>query len=258
MAKINRTVKRALDILQLLQTQKKPLTITEISGLLDIPATSAFDIVQTLLSEGFVEQAEAGRKAYEIGAKTFEVGASYLRNTDTVQIVSPYVRELMQVSNSTAFFAIQHGYQIIYLYKSEAPTFLRTTAELGSRRNMYSTGLGKAILACYDENRIREIFFDSPIEAYTPNTITDIDPLLDDLHAIHERGYAIDNQESDLNIICVACAIRDYTGSPAGAISIASMASTMTDEVIQRYGSITANYAREISKKLGWSDTIYD
>lgn len=257
MPKINRTVKRALDILRLLQNEKKPLTTKEISRLMDIPITSAFDIIQTLLQENFIESENESSKAYRIGTAAFEVGASYLQNTNALQIITPYAQQLMQLSNSTSFFALAHGNQIIYMYKCEAPTSLRTTAELGSRKAMYSTGLGKAILACYDEVMVRKIFAESDIIAYTPYTITKIDELLGDLAEVRLRGYAIDNQENDYNISCVACAIRDLAGTPIGAISIAGMSSAFTNESIHEYGTSTAQYAKEISGKLGYSGEIY-
>jgi DNA-binding IclR family transcriptional regulator len=76
--KINRTVKRALDILQLIK-DNDGVTLKEISLLLKIPASSVFDIVHTLRAEKFVEYTSSGAKAFSIGVRAFEVGSAYRR-----------------------------------------------------------------------------------------------------------------------------------------------------------------------------------
>ena len=250
--KQNRTVKRAIDIMQLIKDSGDGLTIKEISQMMNIPMTSTFDIVQTLYEEKFLEYSKHGSKIFSIGIRAFEVGSSYRLHKNIVEIIHPYVEKLMRMSHATAFFAIVDNDEIIYLDKVEPETSIRTSAELGSRKNLYATGLGKAIMMYYPEEKIRAIFASQKITAFTPYTILNVDQFLRELEIARDRGYAIDNRENDINIFCIAHAILDSYNNPIGSISIATMYSMVNDFFIEQYGEIIREYAMEISKKLGF------
>lgn len=253
--KINRTVKRAVDIIQLIKDNSDGLTIKEISQLMKIPASSAFDIVHTLHAEKILEYSKPKSKTFVIGVRAFEVGSAYRQRISLVEVIHPYVEKLMRISNATAFLAIADDTEIVYLDKVEAETSIRTSAVLGSRRDMYSTGLGKAIMTYYTEEKVRSILDASKLVAHTEFTITSVDQFLKELKLSRVRGYAVDNRESNINVFCIAHAILDAYGNPFGAISIATMYSAVDESFIQRYGTIVQEYSQEISRKLGFLDT---
>ena len=251
--KINRTVKRAMDILNLLRIEGRPMTIKEISAALKIPMTSAFDIVHTLQVCEYLQSSDKNAKTYIIGIKAFETGFSYLLNTNLAKIAQPYVEKIVQETNATAFLALYDRNEILYLNKLEAMVSIRTSAVLGSRRSMYCTGLGKAILAHLPEEQVRRIFAESNVQAHTEHTITSIDALLEELRLTRKRGYAIDNRENDIDILCVAHAIKDYTSSPIAAISTAMLFTPANEAKIEKYGAMIAKYAFEISRQMGYN-----
>lgn len=252
MEKINRTLKRALDVLQLIKDSEKPLTTHEVSSALNIPESSTFDIIRTLYVEGYLENSSDGLKSYVLGPKVFEIGTAYLNNTSISKIARPYVEKLMKYTNATAFLAVENNGQIIYLDKIEAPTSVRTSAELGSRQEMYCTGLGKSILSLYPDEKVRKIFENTKIQALTEHTIINIDDLMKDLNKARERGYAIDDREGNIYVRCVACAIRDSSREPVAAISVAMMYSAVDEAILNKYGNKVKEYAKEISHKLGY------
>ena len=253
--KLNRTIKRAIDILQLIKDNDDGLTIKGISKLMNIPVTSTFDIVHTLYEEKFLEYSKPGSKTLSIGIRAFEVGSSYRLHKNIIEIIHPYVEKLMHLSHATAFFAIVDNTEIIYLDKVEPEASIKTSAELGSRKNMYATGLGKAIMMYYPEEKVRKIFSSQKIVAFTEYTILNVEHFLSELEILRERGYAIDNRESDLNIFCIAHAVLDSYGNPVGSISIATMYSMVNDSFIKQYGTLIREYAMEISNKLGFIGT---
>lgn len=253
---LNRTVQRSIQILELLHNADDGLTCKEISSLLDLPVTSTFDILKTLQACDYLEYDERS-KSYRIGFKLFAIGASYLNSTDAISVAAPYTRQLMHMSNATSFFALEKKGKILYVCKTEAPTSLRTSAELGSEREMYCTGLGKAILASYTDQEVIRLTSSTEMVAYTQYTITNQYDLLKDLAETRSRGYAIDNQEGNLNVFCLACAVKDFTGRTIGAISIATMQSELTDDRINNFGTGIAQAAKEISMKLGFIGDIY-
>jgi DNA-binding IclR family transcriptional regulator len=250
--KINRTLKRAIDILQLIKSNNNALTIKEISRLMQIPTSSAFDIIHTLQAEKFLECNGSGAKTFSIGVRAFEIGVAYHQHTNLIKLIHPYVEKLMQISNSTSFLAIVDDIEIIYLDKSEAETSVRTSAILGSRRDMYSTGLGKAIMMHYTEKKIRSILATRKLIAHTEYTITDVDRFLEEMEISRHHGYAVDDRESNINVFCIAHAIFDSYGNPFGAISIATMYSAIDELSVRKFGKIISDYALEISKKLGY------
>ncbi len=258
MEKINRTVKRALEVLELLRTEDRPLTCKEVAQMLEMPQTSAFDIIRTLLSEGYIEYAGPLSKAYVLGVRCFELGTGYLKRMNLVQIAQPYAEQLMKMSNSTSFVAGIYKNQIIYLSKIEAPTSVHTSAVLGSRRYMYNTGLGKAILACYPPEKVAEIFAGSTITATTEHTIVTLDALQADLERTRKRGYAIDDREGHIDVYCLAAPIRDHSGQPVGSISVAMLYSMRTETLVDTISTALAESALAISRTLGYSGELFD
>ncbi|MDO4565000.1 MAG: IclR family transcriptional regulator [Clostridia bacterium] len=257
MEKNNRTVKRTLEIMELIREANRPLTCREIAQRLNIPQTSAFDITRTLLMEEYLEYAAPGSKAYTLGVKCFELGSGYTQRQNLVQLVQPYAERLMNLSNSTCFLASIYKHQIIYLNKIEAPTSVHTSAVLGSRGYMHNTGLGKAILARYPMDKVEEIFSKSNIEKLTDFTITTLDELKLDLERTRQRGYAIDDREGNIDVYCIAAPIIDHTSQPIAAISVAMMYSARTDILVEQLSGVLVESAQAISRKLGYSGSLY-
>ncbi|MDR2088834.1 MAG: IclR family transcriptional regulator [Clostridiales Family XIII bacterium] len=249
---LNRTAQRVIHVLKLLKKSRSPMTLQEISTALNIPPSSAFSIVHTLLDERLIEYEDERSKTFRIGIGSFEIGSIFIQNKSLVKIARPYVEKLMETTKATSFLAIPDNHEIVYIDKVESEQSIHTSAVLGSHRNMWSTGLGKAILAYYSEEKVRSLISGMEMLPYTEYSITDIDLLLENLRETRERGFAIDNRESDINIFCIAHAILDATGTPIAAISCAAMYAMLDDSTIKHYGRIVTQYAMEISKQVGY------
>ena len=239
--------------MNLLRDEGQPMTIKELSTSLGIPMTSVFDIVHTLHSSEYLHCNDNNAKTYVIGIKAFETGFSYLVHASLAKIAQPYIEKIVQETNATAFLALYDRNEILYLNKLEASISIRTSAVLGSRRSMYCTGLGKAILAYLPEDQVRRIFAESNIQAYTEYTITNVDELLEELRKTRERDYAVDNRERDIDVLCVAHAIKDYTSLPIAAISTAMIYTPVNEAKIEKYGAMISEYAHEISRQMGYN-----
>lgn len=251
MAKINRSVKRALEVLQMLKDQRTAMTIVDICKGLGLPRSSAFDILNTLLAEGFIETTSESKKSYKLGLRAFEIGAAYLHHTDLSPTARPYLEKLMKISDSTAFLAIEQGGHLVYLDKVESPAAVRTSAQLGSRSSMYCTGLGKALLATYPEPMVKKIFDSDNARKQTEFTITDFPGLQAELARTRERGYAIDNREANVEVFCVAAPVYDVTNKAVAAISLAMLYSSLNEVSIRRFAGEVTESAMEISRRLG-------
>lgn len=254
MNKLNRSVARALDIINMMAAQKEAMTITEISKTLDMPKSTAFDIVYTLVDRGYLEIADTKNKAFKLGLKLFQAGASYLENVNFYDIAHPMLEEIAAKAQETAFLAVDNDGQLVYLDKVESTSSVRTSCRIGSTNFLYNTGLGKALLAAYDDEKVKKIVRASGMKPKTPYTITSYEELIVELNKARARGYAIDDRESEVEVFCVAAPIYNSQGQPFAAISIASLVSKMENnpERVQKFGELVAETALIISKRNGF------
>ena len=226
----NRSVSRALDILELLADSERSLGLAEVAKRLDLPKTSTLSLLRALLSRSFATLDEEGR--YALGLRSFEVGSVYLRRMTPVRVVERELRSLTDELMVTSHFAVLQDDDVVYLAKHDPPQgVVRLASSLGARLPAISTAVGLAQLA----------YTGLPPEARTA-------PLLEQLEQVRQAGHAIDAGGTVLGIQCVAAPVFNATGC-CGAIGISH---------VQQGGPATAvvasavrNAARRASAVLG-------
>jgi len=108
------------------------------------------------------------------------------------------------------------------------------------------------MLSCLDDQEIKTILRKQMLDAYTVSTIKNADQLLADLRLVRKRGYAVDNEETEIGLRCVGAPIRDYTGNMVGALSVAAPSARLPEKNIPVIGRMVMSIAEEISDKLGY------
>lgn len=255
---LNTAILRGIEVLRFVGESDEPVTIAEISKFLDIPKTSVFNIVNTLLSEKFLVINNARLKSYELGIGVFELGSLYLNKTELTKISSSILENLSNKVGETVFLAVANDNELVYLDKRESKGNLRTTGNLGSRISMYSTSLGKAILATYNDAQLNKYFDEVTLVPKTSNTITDKVLLLDNLNSIRERGYSISNEENEDGLFCIAVPIYNRVSQVIAAVSISTLKIKISAERIDEYKEYLTMAALDISKKLGYAkESLY-
>jgi DNA-binding IclR family transcriptional regulator len=147
----------------------------------------------------------------------------------------------------TVHLAKMVGNEIVYLEKLDGLLPIGMMgSRIGSRSPAHCTGLGKAMLACTPGTAIRQMYAGG-LQRYTPKTITDVDELLQECACIRERGYAIDDEEHEPNVKCIAAAIRNDSGEPEAAISLSGPAERMTNRI--EAGAIV-DRVQEVAQKI--------
>lgn len=252
---MNSTSARTLRILNLLGRSENPLTLSQISEGIGAPVSSTCSIVSTMLELGFLCLHDPRMKTYSVGIRAYEAGIAYIRNTSFVDVAKPFLKKMSLESETTTFLAVRNGDQIVYLDKVESSRSVRTTAVLGSYKDMYFSGLGKAILADLQEQAVRELYAGKELKAWTDKTICDIELLLADLRRTRERGYAIDDREGEFSLYCIAAPLRNHAGRVIASISIASFYDFLTDERLETNARLLTDSALAISKMLGYPGT---
>ena len=248
--KLNRTTLRTVDILKMVSKKPDGITLDEICEKLELPKTSAYDIITTLAHTGMVHVVKGQKQRYTIGLTAYRVGINYTNNLDFIGTIEPVLKAFSKEVGKTVFFGIPSDHHVVYICKFEPENPIITTATVGSKNPMYCTSLGKVILAYSDEETREQVINRIKFVKHTERTILGREQLLKELEKVRERGYAFDAREMEEHMQCVGAPVFDRDGSCLGAISVSSLYKPTED--YEALGALVAAKGREVSRLLGY------
>ena len=243
------SVARALEILELFR-QRKELGISEISSAMGLSKSTVYGLVNTLVTFGYLEQISENRK-YKLGIHLFELGSAVVERLDLRQEARRYCEELSKRYGQTVHLATHWEGEVIYVDKFDMPDFIITYSQAGKRAPMSCTGVGKAMLAFLPMDYIKKYVLSKALPIKTEKTIKNADELLKELEKIRQFGYAIDDEEIEIGLRCVAAPIFNSKGQVVAAISLSGMSTKMTGDVMKAATYDIVNCAKSISARLG-------
>ena len=214
-----KSVVNALDLLEELSSEGRELGVTELSRRLNLHKNNVFRLLATLESRGYVEQNKETEN-YRLGLKSLELGQNYLRQMSLIKQVRPILEELVSRCNENAGLGVVRQQWVVYLDVVEAKRMVRVACRAGWRLPVYASAIGKVQLAFKSESEIEKSVNWDEMRAFTPNTITGREAFLKHLEEVRERGYAVDNEEYEEGVKCVAVPVRDYTRRVVAGISV--------------------------------------
>lgn len=245
-----RALERGLSILEAL-AREPDLPLTALASRVGLPNSTTYRLLETLKKRGFVAQApETG--AYRVGLRALEVGGAYVMRQPLHEVALPVMRALVERVNETVNLAVLDGRDAVYVAQVEGRQLVRMFTQLGARTPLYCTGVGKALLAWRSPEEIRALLGDEPYPAYTPRTITRLQPLLVELERVRARGYALDDGEREVGVRCVAAPVRNRAGEVVAALSLSAPAARLDDSRVGLLAPQVVAAAREISLGLGY------
>lgn len=249
-----KSAERVLEIFELLTDFPNGLTIKEISDHLVMPQSSAFNIVKTLCNRAYLIQ--SSDKRYKLGAKLIHIGQSAMDSLDLAEVGNPYLIQLMNEVKETVFMAIlsEEEKELVYIAKIDNNRSIRTTAQLGFRKPLYCTGLGKAFLAFMPEEKKIRILDQTKFLPVTDKTITDRGLLEKQLESFRQLGHSIDDEENEEGLFCLAAPVYGARNELVAAISVAGPKERMLNRK-DAIGTQLKTMATEISRGLGNSGT---
>jgi len=247
-----KSVSRALDIITMLSLKKGGLGVTEISKQIDINKSSVYRILSTLVQYGYVEQdEETGR--YKLGYKFLEISSKLLDSIDLRSEARPFLQELENETNEVVHLVVYDQGEVVYIEKLEGNELLRMHSKVGKRAPMHCTSVGKAILSQLPDNVVEGIIERKGMPVHTIHTITDKEVFMKELEQVREKGYALDLEENELGITCIAVPIFDHTGKVVSAVSISGPTIRMTEERLEQLHKRMITIGKQISERLGYS-----
>jgi DNA-binding IclR family transcriptional regulator len=241
-------LEKALTILEIIGSDSNPLTINQIAKLSGIPLSSLYRVMNTLTELGFVNK-DPTTRTYSLGLKLLYLGNQVKRQLPLIKVVRPFLEELTEKTGETSNLVMEENGEAVYVERVDTQNPLRITHMIGRKAPMYATGVGKCLLAWKDTQEIIRIVNKTGMHKLTPNTITNLNDLLEELRRVKERGYALDMEECEIGIRCISAPI--FLGDEViAAISISGPSVRLTDEKILEYIPLVCKASQDISNIL--------
>ncbi|MBC2836239.1 HTH-type transcriptional regulator BhcR [Paragemmobacter straminiformis] len=226
------------------------LTLSELSQTSGQAVATVYRALTTLQSHGMVECEEPGQ-VWHIGPGAFRVGSAFLRRTKVVERARGPMDQLMRDSGETANLGVEVGDEVLFLSQVETHQAIRAFFPPGTKAPMHVSGIGKALLAWYPEEKLDGILARQGMERFTSLTHTQPAPLKRDLARTRDRGYAIDDQERAEGMRCVAAPIFNAHGEPVAGLSVSGPAFRMALSDATRIGELVRAAADKVTEATG-------
>lgn len=238
------SVARSFELLELLADRGGQATLSDLAAASGLPLPTIHRLVRTLVSRGYVRQDPSRR--YALGPRLIRLGET------ASQMFGRWARhhltELVSEVGETANLAVLDTDQVVYVAQAPSAHALRMFTEVGARVHAHCTGVGKALLAQLDDDAVREITRRTGLPPSTEHTITDVTALLEHLHTVRERGYAVDDGEQELGVRCVAVPVP--SAPTRTALSVSGPPARVTDELITRAVPVLHRTAEALGAEL--------
>ena len=240
---------RALDLVEVVAARGGHLTIGEIATAADLPLPTTHRLLRTLVDRGYMRQMPNRR--YALGFRLVPLGAAAMTMAGTgTEVV---LAGLVDALGETANLAVLSGFRAEYVAQVPSRNTMRTFTEVGRQVDLHSTGVGKALLAQLGDSRVRAIVSRVGLNRQTEHTLVTEAALLADLALVRSRGYALDEQEQEAGVRCVAVPVGPEPMSWM-AVSVSGPVTRMTDELIERAVPLLHEAGRQLTVRMNGAD----
>ncbi|HOO90079.1 MAG TPA: IclR family transcriptional regulator [Syntrophales bacterium] len=248
------TIERMASIFEVLGNYPNGLSLGVLSEKVDLPKGTTHRLLTSMAYFDFIRQ-DTASKQYHLGFKLLELGNILLSHIDLRKEAHPYLVTLSEEVQETVHLVILDQNKALYIDKVDLHSRwgLQMVSKLGSRIPLHCSAVGKVLLAYMPEREADAIIQDDTLERLTGNTITDPVELKRNVASVREKGYAIDDEENEPGVRCIAAPIRNYIGQVVAAMSVSGATTRMNTDVIE--GALkhrVINTAMKISHKLGF------
>lgn len=212
------SLERAFAILELFEETNKKMSVKEISLALELSKSTVFGLINTLSNLGYLMQDSETLK-YSLGYKILALGSAVSSNDILARVADKCLQPISDKFQETTLCVIEENGYVVYIGKTESSSSIVLKTRIGTKKELYCTGVGKCYLAFMPEEKAEKIL-KRGFEQKTENTITDMDKMRLELNEIRKNGYAVDNEEYESGISCVAVPVFDKSGNIISAISL--------------------------------------
>ena len=232
---------RAMVLLAALAADDKA-TLTELALKTGMSPSTAHRLLTTLQRHNVVEFDEASQD-WMVGVEAFRIGSSFLRRTRISEAGREVMRALMEDTGETSNMAIADEGDVVFVSQVETHHPIRAFYRPGTRGHMHASGIGKALLAAYSRTEVEKVL--------QKKGLASVDALMADLEAARARGWALDDEEANVGMRCLAAPIYNEHGEPVAGVSISGPTARIDDERLGELGPRVRRAAEEITALIG-------
>ena len=245
------SVARVLDITEALSTAPQGMSLSDLAATTGLHISTTHRLLGVLVERGYAcKDQESGK--YRLTLRLFEVGSRVSTALNLLTAAKPMLDELAADCQEVVHLVERDNSDVIYIYKAEpARPLVRMASYVGCRNPMYCTGVGKSILAYLPDEEVIKVWDSTEIHTYTEKTITDLDTLRSSLERVRRLGYAVDDEEHEPGVRCVAAPIFNWSDHPVAAVSISAPVFRMTDKFMEQLLPKLLRLTRDISRMMG-------
>lgn len=247
-----RSIVRAFSMLEAIShANGEKLGIQDLAKATNLSKATAYRIASTLVALDYIEK--DGNNKYSLGLKLISLSAVVLNNLQLVEVAKSEIQDLAKEIGLTTHLGTVDGDDLLYLAKANSNNSIRTTSYVGQRSFLHSTSLGKVLCSYLPLSRVTQIMGEKGMAQFTPKTITKIEEYLLELENVKSQGFAVDDEENEKFVRCVAAPVFDHTGRVTSAISVSGLIVHLPETKLPKVIEAVKSRAMRISRKLGYT-----
>jgi DNA-binding IclR family transcriptional regulator len=246
------SLERAFDLLEAL-AEGGELGVTELAERTGLVPSTAHRLLATLTKRGYVTQNTISGR-YLLGYKVVEIASGLEHRLSRLRAVArPHLESIQRATGETTNLVVLDGDHVVYVDQVEGSRRVRMFTVVGTAALAHTTGAGKAIMAYGPPEVVTSLYAGrEPLARLTPRTLVTLEELRDDFTRIRRRGYAIDHEEHEEGVGCVATPLFDHTGRPCAAISVSGPSARVVHADTAELGALLVEHSGQISAALGY------
>jgi IclR family transcriptional regulator, acetate operon repressor len=226
------------------------LTLTEVSRVGGLPPSTTHRMLTTLQQAGMVEFDETGQLWF-VGVETFRIGSAFLRRRKLAERGRVILQDLMTTTGETANLALAEAGGVVFVSQAETHEPIRAFFRPGTRSPYHASGVGKAVLAFMDPGRRDSMLQRISFERFTAATRLSAANLMTDLVEARQNGFALDDEERNTGMRCIAAPVFNELGDPIGGLSVSGPTVRVDDRFIDRHARAVVAAADALTAAIG-------
>jgi DNA-binding IclR family transcriptional regulator len=239
-------IERMMKLLDLLAEHPEPLGLKQIAQYTSLHPSTAYRILAAMATDRLVDRVEPG--SYRLGMRLLELGTMVRSRISVREHALPMMRELHAQTGETVNLSVRHDDEIVYVERtSSGRSAMRIVHMIGARAPLHVTSSGKLFLLEDGFGKLRDYAKRTGLAPHTRNSLATLAALERDLERTQRQGWAIDNEEAEIGVRCVAAGVRDDSEQLIAALSI----STPADRMKPQWGALVKEAVERISRSIG-------
>jgi IclR family transcriptional regulator, KDG regulon repressor len=239
---------RAFRILDTISCHKEGIGVVALAAEVGLPPSTTHRLVTNLVRYGYVRQDEKTEK-YHVGPKVMDLAQRTMEDHDLRSASRPFLKEMKERTGETAHLMILDENRVLCIESVESSGHIKVTSPVGLRESLHCSAVGKALLA-YQPKEIQDQLLISPLQIFTPNTISTLKEMRAHLEGVNAAGGAFDHEERHLGVSCVAAPVFNRQGQVLAAVGISAPSVRMSAGQEKEWAVVVKDLAEKISRTI--------